>query len=98
MKFWEDLEDGDEPVEADFMDDWHDEEDTEEVDLSRYREGLQRLVANTNGSIVERPTLDELLEWMFDGECAAIDGCYPVEPDGHCSHGKPSWFLHLNLI
>jgi hypothetical protein len=98
MRFWEDLEDGNEPVEADFMDDWHDEAETEAVDLSRYREVLDRFVETIDGTPSDRPSLDELLEWMMDGVCAATDGCFPIEPDGHCSHGKQSWFLHLNLI
>lgn len=47
---------------------------------------------------VERPDYDTLEEWLWeDGVCEATDGC-PVEPDGVCPHGHPSWFLKLGLI
>lgn len=44
------------------------------------------------------PDWETLQEWMFDGVCEAVDGCYPIELDGHCEHGAPSWFLYLGLI
>ena len=43
------------------------------------------------------PTDEDLEEWMSDCGCEATDGCW-VEPDGMCSHGYPSWLLHLGLI
>lgn len=46
----------------------------------------------------EYPSIETLLEWAEDGICSAIDGCEPVELDGTCEHGAPSWFLYLGLI
>ena len=44
------------------------------------------------------PDMDTLGEWTWDyGLCEATDGC-PVEPDGTCQHGHPSWLLRLGLI
>lgn len=41
---------------------------------------------------------DELLGlWVVDGIAEATDGC-PIEPDGVCEHGYPSWLLYLGLI
>lgn len=45
----------------------------------------------------ERPDIETLEEWDFDGGCEATDGCW-VEPDGICQHGHPSWLLRLGLI
>jgi len=45
----------------------------------------------------ERPSIDELERWLFDGICDALDGCQ-VEPDGVCPHGYPSWLLYLGYI
>lgn len=45
----------------------------------------------------ERPDLETLEEWDFDGSCEATDGCW-VEPDGVCEHGHPSWLLRLGFI
>ena len=45
----------------------------------------------------DEPTSEQLEEWMGDGGCEAIDGCW-VEPDGTCEHGEPSWLLELGLI
>lgn len=47
--------------------------------------------------MTEIPDDDQLQEWIFDGVAEATDGC-PVEPDGHCEHGEPSWLLRLGLI
>ena len=45
-----------------------------------------------------QPDIEELLEnVVFDGEIEATDGC-PIEPDGVCPHGYPSWPLYLGLI
>jgi hypothetical protein len=46
---------------------------------------------------LDAPDLQTLMEWMDEGVCEATDGCL-VEPDGHCSHGHPSWLLELGLI
>ena len=43
------------------------------------------------------PDVDQLQEWENDGGCEALDGCW-VEPDGHCSHGYPSWLIYMGLI
>jgi hypothetical protein len=45
----------------------------------------------------EKPDMDTLEEWLFDGVCESTDGCM-VEPDGICPHGHPSWLLVLGLI
>ena len=45
----------------------------------------------------QRPTQDELEEWMSDGGCETTDGCW-VEPDGTCEHGHPSWLRYLGWI
>ncbi len=52
---------------------------------------------------VPTPTLDapddETLEAMsHDGEMEATDGCGPVEDDGYCEHGHPSWMFELGMI
>jgi hypothetical protein len=44
------------------------------------------------------PSIEQLMEWEAEGFCQAIDGCFPVEPDGYCQHGKPSWMIVLGLI
>lgn len=46
---------------------------------------------------VDEPDLETLEEWMWDSVCEATDGC-PVEPDGMCPHGHPSWLVRLGLI
>jgi len=46
---------------------------------------------------VEEPSMEDLEEMIFDGDCWATDGC-PIEPDGTCPHGHPSWLLRLGLI
>lgn len=45
----------------------------------------------------EVPTEEQIEEWMLDSICDATDGC-SVEPDGVCSHGYPSWLLHMGLM
>ena len=46
----------------------------------------------------EEPTTEELTDWvMNDGDVEATDGC-PIEPDGVCPHGHPSWLIKLGLI
>jgi len=45
----------------------------------------------------DRPSLEDLEEWMTDGGCEATDGCW-VEPDGICEHGHPSWLQRIGLI
>ncbi len=45
----------------------------------------------------ERPSLEQLEEWLSEGGAEATDGCW-VEPDGVCPHGHSSWLLRLGLI
>lgn len=45
----------------------------------------------------EQPTVEDLVEWEWDGGCEATDGCW-IEPDGVCEHGYPSWLIQLCLI
>jgi hypothetical protein len=45
----------------------------------------------------DRPTWEELRQWLEEGGAEATDGCW-VEPDGSCEHDKPSWLLELGLI
>lgn len=46
-----------------------------------------------------RPSFDDLRLWLKEGGCVAAceEDCW-VELDGHCPHGKESWFLKLGLI
>lgn len=43
------------------------------------------------------PDFEQLEEWLEEGKAEATDGC-PVEPDGECEHGFPSWLVELGLI
>jgi hypothetical protein len=45
----------------------------------------------------EAPSMDEIQDMVFDGDCTATDGCR-CDPDGHCEHGHESWLLHFGLI
>ena len=42
----------------------------------------------------EIPTDEQMIAWMEEGVCEAVDGCM-VEIDGICPHGCPSWFIEL---
>ena len=48
---------------------------------------------------LDPPSIETLIQWEAEGGCEAAcpHGCW-VEPDGHCSHGNPSWLLKLGLI
>lgn len=46
---------------------------------------------------VEKPSLEELEDYVYDGIAEATDGCR-VEPDGTCEHNHPSWLLRLGFI
>ena len=46
---------------------------------------------------MNEPDLEQITEWLDDGGCEALDGCW-VEPDGVCEHGEMSWALYLGLI
>lgn len=43
------------------------------------------------------PSIDELEDMNFDGMVETPCGCV-VEPDGHCSHGNPSWLIVFGII
>jgi len=45
----------------------------------------------------EKPTIEELMKWEFEGGCYTPDGCW-VEPDGTCEHGEKSWLLIYGMI
>ena len=47
---------------------------------------------------VERPSMEELEDMVFDVIMPyATDGC-TIEPDGICEHGHPSWLLKIGII
>ena len=52
---------------------------------------------NQDQEVLQPPDFDTLMDWLMDGTCEATDGC-PIEQDGYCEHGKPSWFIALGLI
>jgi len=43
------------------------------------------------------PDIEELEDWVSECWAEAVDGC-PVEPDGTCEHGYPSWLMVLGYI
>lgn len=43
------------------------------------------------------PSVATMTRWMSTGRAKATDGCW-TDPDGACSHGKPSWILTLGYI
>lgn len=43
------------------------------------------------------PDWETLEQWMEEDYAESLDGC-PVELDGHCPHGWPSWPLVMGLI
>jgi len=44
-----------------------------------------------------RPTDDDLETQVHEGIVQATDGC-PVEPDGTCPHGHPSWLVNMEIL
>ena len=44
------------------------------------------------------PDLETIARWSQAGEMEATDGCGPIEDDGYCEHGRPSWMLTLGFI
>jgi len=47
----------------------------------------------------EQPSEGELLGMLFSGcDARATDGCEPIEADGVCEHGYPSWPIFLGMI
>ena len=53
----------------------------------------------TSETRLRPPSIETLMEWEAEGGCEAAcpHHCW-VEPDGRCTHGKPSWLLKLGLI
>jgi len=43
------------------------------------------------------PSMEELEDMNFDGIVETPCGCQ-VEPDGYCSHGRPSWLIVFGII
>ncbi len=43
------------------------------------------------------PDDETIAFWICDGVTEATDGC-PIEPDGVCPHGHPSWLLRMGII
>jgi hypothetical protein len=64
-------------------------------------EALRQFVAEHHERWLEGdyhlPSLAELERWEQDGVAEAVDGC-PVEPDGRCPHGMPSWLLVVGVV
>lgn len=49
--------------------------------------------------MTEQPSEGELMEMLFSGcDARATDGCEPIEADGVCEHGYPSWPIFLSMI
>lgn len=46
---------------------------------------------------MDAPTYEQLERWDASGVSRATDGC-PIEPDGVCEHGHPSWLIYLGYI
>lgn len=46
---------------------------------------------------LERPTTEQITDWVTDSVCESMLG-YTVEPDGIDEEGSPSWLLALGLI
>jgi|GEM_PF-3924423 len=44
------------------------------------------------------PSEEEITEALYDGACYSVKCGCPVEPDGYCEHGYPSWLVALNII
>lgn len=69
--------------------------------LFPFREGLEEVLKSkqcTDVRIVRPPSLKTLERWMDDGICQTpVCGCR-VEPDGGCTHGRPSWMMLLGYI
>ena len=57
----------------------------------RSEDGLRHTIT------AERPSLEQLEEWLSEGGAEATDGCW-VEPDGVCPHGHQSWLRLMGLI
>lgn len=45
----------------------------------------------------DRPSIEQLDEWLAEGGAEATDGCW-VEPDGICPHGHQSWLLLIGMV
>jgi hypothetical protein len=87
--FFEDLEDGLEPIEAD-DDDW--------ITFGHGWSESEAGASEVQPEQTEQPDLEKLIGWFTEDDgCEATDGCW-VEPDGTCQHGYQSWLVVLGLI
>lgn len=44
------------------------------------------------------PDFIELADQLIDGDAVCTDGCFPLEPDGVCEHGHPTWLRRLGVV
>jgi hypothetical protein len=58
---------------------------------------VTRPVGGWPAPLEPRPTREQVEAWVVDSVAQATDGC-PVEGDGVCEHGHPSWLIRLGLI
>lgn len=63
-------------------------------------ESCGRTRGDTHRALVGVPDDAQLTDELCgssEGVCETTDGCH-AEPDGHCEHGHPSWWLELGII
>jgi hypothetical protein len=44
------------------------------------------------------PPVEVLVAQDRESRFTALDGCQPVEADGYCEHGHPSWMRWLGIV
>lgn len=44
------------------------------------------------------PDFVALATQLVDACAEATDGCFPLEPDGVCAHGHPTWLRCLGVV
>lgn len=44
------------------------------------------------------PDFVALAGQLIDARAEATDGCFPLEPDGVCTHGHPTWLRRLGVV
>ncbi len=44
------------------------------------------------------PDFVALAGQLIDACAEATDGCFPLEPDGVCAHGHPTWLRRLGVV
>lgn len=70
---------------------------TTQTCLDACRRALDRQRQSWPQPTTPRPSLAQLMQWDEEGYALATDDC-PVEPDGTCPHGHPSWLLWEGMI